>query len=185
MRDELGIALGLRQQAHDRLTRRLEGLGDEEYFWEPAPGCWSVRSDGTGSFVAEWELLRDPPPLTTIAARMWHLGASPWKLPVLTRDFVVEHQFGRPYYPEGRHPRQACGTATDAIESLNRNMARWAEHYESVSEDDLNRPLGTPAGPYGEDPYYGLLLHLVDEYLHHSAEVALMRDLYEAIGNKP
>ena len=23
--------------------RRLDGLTDDEYFWEPAPGCWSVR----------------------------------------------------------------------------------------------------------------------------------------------
>ena len=26
-----------------RLTSRLAGLTDEEYFWEPVPGCWSLR----------------------------------------------------------------------------------------------------------------------------------------------
>ncbi len=27
----------------DRLTGRLSGLTDEEYFWEPVAGCWSLR----------------------------------------------------------------------------------------------------------------------------------------------
>lgn len=185
MRDELRTALGLRQQAHERLTRRLANLTDAEYLWEPAPGCWSIRPDSTGRLVSEWEHFRDPPPLTTIAARMWHMGACPWELPALTREFVVEHQFGGPYHPNGRDPREGCPTATGAIESLNRNMVRWAQHYESVSGDDLNRPLGPRAGLYSDDPYYGLLLHKVDEYIHHSAEVALMRDLYEALDKKP
>jgi hypothetical protein len=26
-----------------QLRPRLEGLTDDEYFWEPTPGCWSVR----------------------------------------------------------------------------------------------------------------------------------------------
>lgn len=31
-----------------QLRRRLEGLTDDEYFWEPVPG-WSVRPAGTSS----------------------------------------------------------------------------------------------------------------------------------------
>jgi hypothetical protein len=27
----------------DQLRPRLDGLTDEEYFWEPAAGCWNVR----------------------------------------------------------------------------------------------------------------------------------------------
>lgn len=29
--------------AFRRLRDRLDGLTDQEYFWEPADGCWSVR----------------------------------------------------------------------------------------------------------------------------------------------
>lgn len=32
-----------------QLRGRLDGLTDDEYFWEPAPGCWSVRPRGTGA----------------------------------------------------------------------------------------------------------------------------------------
>ena len=61
-----------------RLTERLGGLTDEEYFWEPVPGCWSLRQDSSG----RWRLdggggggpAPDPVPVTTIAWRLGHLG---------------------------------------------------------------------------------------------------------------
>ena len=69
-------------------------LTDEEYFWEPASGAWSVRrhSDGPGPgatvLVGAGEWGRDggrphpyPPPVTTIAWRMhaihWSRSATP------------------------------------------------------------------------------------------------------------
>ena len=36
-------------EVYDRLRRRLEGLTDDEYFWEPAPGCWTVHRDRAGA----------------------------------------------------------------------------------------------------------------------------------------
>src|SRR5689334_10942147 len=31
------------------LRPRLDGLTDEEYFWEPVRGCWSIRPHGTSA----------------------------------------------------------------------------------------------------------------------------------------
>ena len=33
------------------LRPRIEGLTDDEYFWEPVPGMWSVRRNGEGDWV--------------------------------------------------------------------------------------------------------------------------------------
>lgn len=33
-------------------SRCLEGLNDEEYFWEPVAGCWSVRRSVHGRWSA-------------------------------------------------------------------------------------------------------------------------------------
>ena len=41
------------------LRPRLEGLTDDEYFWEPVDGCWTVRSAGDGTFTIDWAW---PPP---------------------------------------------------------------------------------------------------------------------------
>jgi hypothetical protein len=35
----------------DRLISRLNGLTDEEYFWEPVAGCWSVRQNNQGGYA--------------------------------------------------------------------------------------------------------------------------------------
>lgn len=63
----------------NQLRDRLGGLTDDEYFWEPAPGCWSVRPRGTGTapvqagsgaMTIDFAMPEpDPPPFTTIAWR--------------------------------------------------------------------------------------------------------------------
>ena len=30
-----------------QLRSRLAGITDDEYFWEPVPGCWTVHRDGS------------------------------------------------------------------------------------------------------------------------------------------
>ena len=37
---------------HTQLFPRLEGLDDEEYFWEPVPGCWTVV-EGPGGWAMQ------------------------------------------------------------------------------------------------------------------------------------
>ena len=65
------------------LRPRLDGLTDEEYFWEPVAGCWSVRrrgvstapiAVGAGEFTFEFAYpAPDPAPVTTIAWRLAHM----------------------------------------------------------------------------------------------------------------
>jgi hypothetical protein len=38
-------------EVYTRLRGRLEGLSEEEYFWEPVPGCWTVHRDESGAWV--------------------------------------------------------------------------------------------------------------------------------------
>src|ERR1700733_5794953 len=78
MADTAGSLITAFDYVWDRLTGRLCGLTDEEYFWEPRPGCWSLRPDKQG----RWRLdgaggggpAPDPAPVTTIAWRLGHLG---------------------------------------------------------------------------------------------------------------
>jgi hypothetical protein len=60
------------------LWPRLEGLTDEEYFWEPAVGCWSLRQDGDGGWMMDRQGPRepDPPPLTTLAWCIVHVATA-------------------------------------------------------------------------------------------------------------
>ena len=42
-------------EAYEIVRRRVEGLTDEEFFWEPAPGCWTVRPNEQGRWSADYE----------------------------------------------------------------------------------------------------------------------------------
>ncbi len=41
--DRLSVLLEQFDKAREMAQVRLTGLGDEEYLWEPAPDCWSLR----------------------------------------------------------------------------------------------------------------------------------------------
>src|SRR5580700_1212062 len=59
-----------------RLRPRLNGLTDDEYFWQPVPGCWTVSrrgqskapdSFGEGEFTMDYARgPQDREPVTTI-----------------------------------------------------------------------------------------------------------------------
>jgi hypothetical protein len=57
----------------DRFTTRLAGLTDDEYFWEPVPGCWSLRRAADGRWRPDGGggggPAPDPAPVTTITWR--------------------------------------------------------------------------------------------------------------------
>jgi hypothetical protein len=153
-----------------RIRARLDGLTEEEYLWEPVPGCWSVRAvPGGGGQIERPDPEPSPPPVTTIAWRLWHIGSEclagytsgglgPWPLEV--RDLA--------WY---RSP----GPALDAVD---RAWAAFRAGLGDLGEDGMWRRLGPAWDEFAEDPWAGLVLHAQDELSHHGAEVALLRDLY-------
>ncbi|QPP10164.1 DinB family protein [Streptomyces bathyalis] len=44
--DRLSMVLDQFDHAREMAQVRLTGLSDEEYLWEPVPGCWSIRRRG-------------------------------------------------------------------------------------------------------------------------------------------
>jgi hypothetical protein len=153
-----------------RIRERLNGLTADEYLWEPGPGCWSVRPGPDGS----WQVERPspepvPPPMTTIAWRLWHIGSEclagytakglgPWPLKVRDREWYT--------------------APDDAIEALDVAWAAFRAGLGELGEDGLWQPLGAGWHEYAADPWAGLVLHAQDEMSHHGAEIALLRDLY-------
>lgn len=98
----------LSDEVWERTRERLDGLTDEEYFWEPAPGCWSVRQRRDGRWAHD----------------------------------------------------------------------RWDAHLHLVTEEQLAMPIGPVGGEYGERTRTSYVLHMLDEYIHHGAEISLLRDLW-------
>jgi hypothetical protein len=169
-----------------QLRPRLDGLTDEEYRWEPVPGCWNVRprseattamAAGGGDLVLDFEFpAPTPPPVTTIAWRLGHLLVGVFG----TR--VAAHFGGPPVeYRTYRWPATAAG----ALASLDEAYDRWTTGVRGLGPDRLAAAVGPAEGPYQDRPYATLILHIHREVIHHGAEIALLRDLYAATGDTP
>jgi DinB superfamily len=163
----------------DHLRPRLAGLTDDEYFWEPVPGCWNVRRRGEsaapmavggGEFTMDYAQPEpSPPPVTTIAWRLAHIivGLFGWRNEVL---------FGGP--PASYQTFEYAGTAADALDQLDAGYADWIKGVRTFGLDGLTQPSGPAAGPYAASPMAALVLHINREVIHHGAEILLLRDLY-------
>jgi hypothetical protein len=163
---------------HHQLRPRLDGLTDEEYFWEPVPGMWSIRPRGTsavaaggsGEFMADFAFPEPVPvPVTTIAWRMTHLIIGCFGMRAAWHFGGPELSYETYDYP---------GTAALALERFDASYALWIAGVRKLSPEDLKRPIGPAEGEFADYPMADLVLHINREALHHGAEMALLRDLY-------
>jgi hypothetical protein len=164
---------------HRRLRPRLEGMTDDEYFWEPVEGSWNVRPRGTGTapvaagsgdFTIDFAFPPpEPAPVTTIAWRMAHVIVG------LFGMRVASHFGGPPVDYQGF---KYAGTAAEALGQLDDAYAAWHSGVSGLGAEGLARPCGPAEGPHADAPLGALVLHINREVIHHGAEVALLRDLY-------
>lgn len=149
---------------------RLDGLTDDEYRWEPVDGCWGIRGTDAGAAI-DWEYpAPDPAPVTTIAWRMAHLAIGVFG----TR---AANHFGEPGTVEYETTDLPL-TADGGLALLDEHYAAWIEGVRGLDDDGLRAPCGPTEGPHADAPMAALVLHINREAIHHSAEIALLRDLY-------
>ena len=123
-----------------QLRPRLNGLTDDEYFWQPVPGCWTISrrgessapvSLGAGEFTMDYAR---PPherePVTTIAWRLSHL------IDVFGPP-AVSH-FGDPPadHPAASYP----GTAKEALRRLDEGHDAWVGDVRGLGAAGLPGP---------------------------------------------
>lgn len=170
--DERGDLIELSDEAWRRLLDRLAGLTDDEYLWEPVADCRTVRPSGDGTFRSDGPARRgDPRVFTTLSWRCAHIA-----------DFLTEERnaswLHQPVLAATRTGDP--GTAAEAMAALTDAYAMWRTVLTGVTSDELALPVGPLAGPYADATRRSFVLHVLDELIHHAAEVALLRDLYQA-----
>ena len=202
--DRLGLLLDQLDRARELAEARLEGLdspaslprgtplgsrrgngrlSDEEYLWEPTPGAWSIRRRDQASTPrafgpGEWVLDDDSPdpdpaPVTTIAWRLGHLHSS----------FA-----GRWEWTFGQRPRPPAllvdftPSAAVALERFWALMDRCRDSVAAMTPEQLDTPgFGQyPNGSDPEEPFITIVWWTNLEFIHHMAEIALLRDLWRA-----
>ena len=149
-----------------QLRPRLEGLTDEEYFWQPVPGCWTLHPDGSIDFSYPPP---QPEPFTTIAWRLAH---------VIVGVLAMRNHshFGGP--PADYQSWPYALDAHTALEQLDAAYANWIAGVRGLDDAALAQPCGPAEGPYADFSMATLVLHINREVIHHGAEIACIRDLY-------
>ncbi len=149
-----------------QLRPRLEGLTDEEYFWQPVPGCWTLHPDGSIDFSYPPP---QPEPFTTIAWRLAH---------VIVGVLAMRNHshFGGP--PADYQSWPYALDAHTALDQLDAAYANWIAGVRGLDDAALAQPCGPAEGPYADFSMATLVLHINREVIHHGAEIACIRDLY-------
>jgi hypothetical protein len=160
------LALQL-DEAYDMIHGRIDGLTDDEFWWEPAPDAWTIRQQPDGRWAADYaEPDPDPAPLTTIGWRLVHVAECK----------VMYHEYafgpGRLEWPDidSAHSPQA------ATAQLEEGQQRLVEDLQSVGPADLERSVMTN---WGEQwPAWKIFRTMIHHDIHHGAEIGALRDLY-------
>lgn len=160
----LAAALG---EAYEYLRRQVEGLTAAEFFWEPAPECWSLRELEDSRWSLDYtEATAVPAPLTTIAWRLVHVGAC--------KLMYHEYAYGpaRLTWDELALP----GTVDGALALLEEGQQRLLSALVDLTDANLPSLCATN---WGEQwPTWRIFWTMVTHDLEHGAEIGLLRQLY-------
>ena len=108
------------------------------------------------------------------------VSALAWRLGHIV-DLLTEERNAAWLGVEARpSPARTPITARDALEALDAAIAVWLDEVDAVPEQTWGDPIGPVGGPYADSSRRAFALHILDELIHHGAEVALVRDLWAA-----
>lgn len=151
-----------------QLIERLTGLTDEEYLWEPVGDMWSVRrherSEPTVDGAGERDV--DPPPVSTIAWRLWHISIDCFD------DYT--RRFG------GDTADASSVWTMSAEEAVALLIGKWTSYRTLVAGRRWWDELGERWDFWSASSVADMAMHASNELVHHAAEIGLLRDLYRA-----
>lgn len=162
------------EEAWQTLRSRLEGLTDDEFFWEPVPDCWTVHPDESGRWIVDYAVpAPEPPPFTTIAWRLVHVAACK----------IMYHEYafgpGELTWDDLDYPH----TTADAIAWLEEGHTRLESALESLSDPNLEEMRLTNWDELW--PTWRIFWSMIAHDLHHGAEIGCLRDLHRAHQEMP
>ena len=154
-------------EAYRLVRSRVEGLTDDEFFWEPVPGCWTVFRGEDGGWTYHYELPEpEPSPFTTIGWRLVHVALCKviyheWAFGPRSLNFITIDK-----------PHDVAST----IEILERGHRLLTGDLAGLDDRSLDTPVLTNWGE--EWPASRIFTTMTDHDAHHGAEIGVLRDLY-------
>ena len=155
------------EENYARLRKRLEGLTDDEYFWEPVPGCWNIYEDRPGHWTYHYAIPDPvPAPATSIGWQVVHLATTK----IMYREWAYGP--GRMTFPDIAIPNTAGG----AIAMLDQAHLRLRGELANLSEPQLDALVKTNWGELW--PAWRIFWTMADHDALHGGAIGNLRDLY-------
>jgi uncharacterized damage-inducible protein DinB len=164
----------------DSLHRVLNGVSDAEFFWEPVAGCWTVHPrsqqrgvsvDGSGEWVIDYDPSQpEPAPFTTIAWRTVHIAG--------VNYLYWDYAFGSASLS---FDLELPGDVAEATDWLFASHEPLLDALAGLSDAGLDVLVPTNWGaPW---PVHRVFATVINEQVHHGAEISMLRDLYRCRGS--
>lgn len=149
----------------------LERLAPDDFLWEPAPLCWTVRRSPDGTWRPDWaDSEPDPVPVPTIAWLTWHIG---WWWGV-----TLDHAQGRP--PRDRTLVTWPGEGAPTITWLYDLRTQWLTVLDDVTDTELDAPAPFPWPDAPDRTVADMLAWANAELMKNAAEIGQLRMLRAA-----
>jgi hypothetical protein len=146
----------------------LSALVEDDFLWEPAPLCWTVRADPSGVWRPDWaDVEPDPLPVPTVGWLTWHIE---WWW-----STVIDHLNG--VTPRDRADVTWPGSGAAAVSQLRALAARWRELLFKL---DVERPSSFPWGADASRTVAHTALWVNVELTKNIAEIGQLRLLRAA-----
>lgn len=167
VRDQLGSSI---EQFWGMFRPELKGLTNEEYLWEPVPGCITIRQGEDGKYRPD----RDQFPVRGAASIAGRLG---WAAQLLLVD--VNQHFGDKSVT-WNEVEDVPGDATGGVAFLESAVVGWREAIRACDPSFLlahseNRSPGAIDGAF---PMVTVITFKFQLLVQCAAQVSMTRDLY-------
>ena len=159
----------------DTLRRVLDGVSAEEFFWEPVGGCWTVHRrsqdrgvsvDGSGEWVLDHVPSQPAPaPFTTMAWRTVHIAGMNY--------LYWDYAFGSASLT---FDLELPGDVAEATDWLFASHQPLMDELAAITDADLDRIVPVNSGE--QWPMHRVFATVINEQVHHGAEISMLRDLY-------
>ena len=118
----------------------LAALVEEDFLWEPADVCWTVRRDDAGVWRPDWaETEPEPVPVPTIAWLTWHID-SWWTAAIDALTGTPGRDWSDIAWPDIAWP----GTGVAAVSRLRALAVQWRELLAGMTDQQLTAPTTFP-----------------------------------------
>jgi hypothetical protein len=160
-------------ECFERVRMRLTGLTDDEFFWEPVPGSWTVYEDSPGHWDYHYAIPDpDPAPVTSIGWQIVHLATCK----------VMYHEWAygpsRLTFPELTTPH----TAASAIDDLEKGHRLLRDELARLSDSQMDEPRKTNWGELW--PAWRIFWSMADHDAFHGGVIGYLRDMYHWTAKK-